>query len=214
MLPLSEFIASLTRALKGPLPGYKAHNKLSWFRRQPFTEELINSKGFKESAVLILIWPDKETFRCLLIRRPEYDGVHSGQMAFPGGGKEAEDKNLVHTAIRETKEETGVLISEDSVLGELSPLFIPVSNYLVYPFVACLDSQPIFNPDPVEVSALVDFDLRVILTKDSIRTKRRLMQPGITAEAPYYAIEGSEVWGATGMILSELSELLKIFIFS
>jgi 8-oxo-dGTP pyrophosphatase MutT (NUDIX family) len=209
-----NFILSITKALKEPLPGEAAHNRLSWFKRRSFKEEVVPNPSYKESAVMILIWPADNGLRCLLIRRPDYEGVHSGQIAFPGGGREASDSDLLQTAIRETWEETGVQLPTDKVVGALSPLYIPVSNYLVYPFIACLKEKPIWNPDPMEVSALIEFDLLLILDEKQLKRKSRLMKPGLNAEAPYYDIAGSEVWGATGMMLSELSDILrKISVF-
>jgi 8-oxo-dGTP pyrophosphatase MutT (NUDIX family) len=214
MFTFPEFCQLLTTALQGPLPGEQAHNRLSWFKRLPYKDELTLQPSYKQSAVLILLWPQNDSWRCLLIRRPDYEGVHSGQMAFPGGRKEEGDVSIMQTAIRETWEEIGVQISENEIVGALSPLYIPVSNFLVYPFVACASSKPVFNPAPEEVQELVDFDLFELLDETKVKKKERLMKPGLKAEAPYYDIEGHEVWGATGMMLSELSDVLRSFISS
>jgi 8-oxo-dGTP pyrophosphatase MutT (NUDIX family) len=214
MFTFPEFCQLLTTALQSPLPGEQAHNRLSWFKRLPYKEELTLQPSYKQSAVLILLWPQNDSWRCLLIRRPDYEGVHSGQMAFPGGRKEEGDTSLLQTAIRETWEEIGVQIPENEIVGALSPLYIPVSNFLVYPFVACVSRKPVFNPAPEEVQELVDFDLFELLDETKVKRKARLMKPGLKAEAPYYDIEGREVWGATGMMLSELSDVLKSFISS
>ena len=204
-----EFFSVLRERLKEALPGEEAQNRMSSFRSFSTTEYLRRNPAHRKSAVMILLWPEQATVYSLLIRRPEYEGVHSGQMAFPGGSSEPEDVDLVQTAIRETFEEVGVRVNREQVMGPLTPLYIPASNFLVQPFIACLNEKPAFAADPTEVSALLEFDLFLILDPQLKKSKQRIYSNGMKAETPYYDIRGFEVWGATAMITSELSAIVQ-----
>jgi 8-oxo-dGTP pyrophosphatase MutT (NUDIX family) len=214
MISPADFFSDLRLQLQSALPGEMAQSRLSGVRRYSTSEFLIRNPGYRKSAVMILLWPENRIIHSLLIRRPVYEGVHSGQMAFPGGSYETGDPGLVDTAIRETKEEIGVEIIENQVAGILTPLYIPVSNFLVQPVVACLDRRPVFKADPEEVSEILDFELELILVPSAVKSKLRVLANGLKAETPYYDIRGSEVWGATAMILSELSVIVKNIISS
>ncbi len=97
-----------------------------------------------------------------LILRPAYDGVHSGQVAFPGGRYEKTDENLIRTALREAQEEIGLRLNDVKVLGILTELFIPASNFYVLPVVATIPYRPDFYPDPREVEDIFEIKLKDI----------------------------------------------------
>jgi 8-oxo-dGTP pyrophosphatase MutT (NUDIX family) len=176
-------------------------------RRNQDRRALIRS-DHREGAVLILLYPNWKGELCLvLIRRPEYNGVHSGQIALPGGGREA-DESLQTTALREAHEEIGISQKRITVLGNLSSIYIPVSNFLVYPYVAFHPDYPSFNPDPQEVAEIIEVPLQLFLDETTVRSEmRNHVSLGLT-EIPYFAILGHKVWGATAMILSEFIEIL------
>ncbi|MFB6306378.1 MAG: CoA pyrophosphatase, partial [Flavobacteriales bacterium] len=134
------------------LRGDEAHLAMSSYKEKEKSRENVK-KDAKTSAVLLLLFPtENHSLETVFIQRPEYDGVHSGQISFPGGGREIHDKNLKETSLRETREEIGVLDNEVSIIGNLSDLYIPPSNYLVTPFVGYTDKAPNFNPDSNEVN--------------------------------------------------------------
>ena len=162
----------------------------------------------RRSAVLILFYPHKESIYLPLILRPQYDGVHAGQMAFPGGRMERTDRDLTQTALREAQEEIGIRVQDVTVLGQLSELFIPPSNFYVQPVVGMLTARPDFYPDPREVDAVVEVRLDTLLDK-TIVGDSQIEVRGITVDAPYYAIEGHRVWGATAMMIAELLAVLS-----
>ena len=157
------------------------------------------------AAVLILLYPVKGELHVVFMKRNEYDGPHSGQVSFPGGAWEAQDLSLEHTAIRETREEMG--IEEDlEILGALTPLHIPVSNFLVFPFIAWLELTPVFSPDRSEVQYVIEVPLKDLLDP-AARESETLVHHGKTIEAPYYRVGKEKIWGATAMMLSEFLEL-------
>jgi 8-oxo-dGTP pyrophosphatase MutT (NUDIX family) len=115
------------------LPGEHSHQKMSPLNRPLTSDALKNTSNYRESAVAIVLFESNNQIECILTQRPEYDGSHSGQVSFPGGKKEDTDEHLEATARRECKEEIGVELSLENYLGELSPVYIPVSRFLVLP---------------------------------------------------------------------------------
>ncbi|HEX9650703.1 MAG TPA: CoA pyrophosphatase, partial [Cyclobacteriaceae bacterium] len=173
-------------------------------------------KGYKESSVLVLIFPQNGSAYIPLIKRPDYDGIHSGQISLPGGKREVQDKNLVDTALRETWEEIGAQINQIKILGSLTPLYIPPSNFMVNPFVGFVESKPQFKIDPVEVQKIIEAPVSYFVEGNNVLNKEIeiIRKSGkanevIKLETPYFDLEGEVLWGATAMILSELKELMR-----
>jgi len=163
------------------------------------------------SSVLILLYPWKDKLLIPFILRTEYDGPHSGQIGLPGGKKEEADQDLVQTALREAKEETGIDIAAIEILGNLTTLYIPPSNFLVFPVVAFTPIRPDFIPDPGEVQEIIEVDVDEIRDQNCISNKNLNLRSGLVVEAPGYQIGNNFIWGATAMILSEFIELLSEF---
>jgi 8-oxo-dGTP pyrophosphatase MutT (NUDIX family) len=163
------------------------------------------------SAVLIAFYMKAGKLHFPLIVRPDNSGVHSGQVALPGGKKDEDDKDLITTALREMEEEMGVIVPRETVLGELSHFFIPPSNFLVYPILAYLPETPLFLPNPTEVVRVLEIEVADFLQED--KRKQKVIQASyMKGEMPYYDLQDHTVWGATAMILSELRHIwLEIF---
>lgn len=159
--------------------------------------------GALASAVLLVVTGDE---RLVLIRRSRDGSPHSGQIAFPGGARELRDRSLVDTALRETEEEIGLTRSLVSVLGRLSSVYITVSNFVVHPFVAFVDSLPTLVPEPGEVAEIVRAPIGAFANcRSTLSVERR----GERYDAPCYRIWSVEVWGATAMITSEFLQVWR-----
>ncbi len=168
------------------------------------------SKNAKESAVLILMYKKNNEAYIVLTERAIYKGKHSGQISFPGGKKEDIDFNLEMTALREAEEEIGIDINKITVLSALSYLYIPVSNFLVFPFVAIYKNIPKFKKDDTEVAKILEIKILDLLNSKNITEKEiRIDYKNLTFKTPAYKVNGVEVWGATAMILSEFLEVVK-----
>jgi 8-oxo-dGTP pyrophosphatase MutT (NUDIX family) len=184
----------------GEVAGLKSQLKAAPpFRESSFTKE--NLANCRNASVLILLFPDKEDvneIEGVLIERSEYDGVHSKQIGFPGGERDYDDVNDIETAIRECKEELGVKVELENVLGPLTPLYIPPSNFLVKPYVAWLSARPLFSIDPKEVNSLLIFPVSDLAEESNWRnyTVNGVGVPGIKFGKHL-------VWGATAMMLRE-----------
>ncbi|MBI9069704.1 MAG: CoA pyrophosphatase [Salinivirgaceae bacterium] len=162
----------------------------------------------RKSAVLILFYPDNNKVYFPLIRRPKYNGAHSGQMALPGGKYEKTDRNLIQTALRESCEEIGVCKTGIQVLGCLSELFIPITNMTVLPVIATSDYKPTFYTDQVEVEELFTISLNEFF--DPLVKKKEVWDlRGNDVDIPFYLLQKQKVWGVTAMMLCELELLLN-----
>ena len=207
----TELQSQLKTRLGLALPGVAAQAKMAPPQRFPKNKAETPKPNNKTriGCVLILLYPDEnQRIHFPLIVRPEYEGVHSGQVALPGGKKEEDDADFIATALRETCEEIGVDVDRTKVLGKLSTLYIPPSNFLVYPVVAAITREPTFVPSPREVAELLTVDLMSLLG-DAKREIKEVMWKGKPIELPFYDIEDNMVWGATAMILGEFLAIIE-----
>jgi 8-oxo-dGTP pyrophosphatase MutT (NUDIX family) len=178
----------------------------------PASREIQRREGMpgraRQGGVLVLLYPIAGELQVVLTRRREDLNSHAGQISFPGGQREAQE-TLLMTALRETEEEIGVPVAAVEVIGELTPLYIPPSDFEVHPFVAWYNngSRPVFSPSPNEVAEIVEVPLRHLLDPAS-RGEQPWDIRGHSIMVPYYAIEEHKVWGATAMMISELAERL------
>jgi 8-oxo-dGTP pyrophosphatase MutT (NUDIX family) len=202
MTNFTTFIEKLTLRLQEPLPGKQAHDKMASDSRLKLKFPSPGERT-RESAVLILFYPSQNKIFLPLILRPQYDGVHGGQMAFAGGRAEKEDESLVRTALREAQEEIGVRLTDIKVIGQLTKLFIPPSNFFVQPVVGYMSHKPDFYPDAREVDKVIEITLED-MTNPAIKGRKMLNVRGVEIDAPFYEIHGNTVWGATAMMISEL----------
>lgn len=202
-----EFKRLIKICLTGKLPGEAAHRLMAPEGRLDSLRKTL--KNPRESAVLILLFSEDGHWKICFIRRPEYNGVHSGQIAFPGGGRESADENLEQTALREAAEEVNIRPSEVDIAGALSPVYIPPSNYIVQPYVGILDTQPDFKAEPAEVAEIIGIPFHDLMNKRDIITRRTFRGRHQPVVAPCYKVGNTIIWGATAMILSELLESLR-----
>jgi 8-oxo-dGTP pyrophosphatase MutT (NUDIX family) len=200
-------IDKLEQLLKGPLPGEDAHILMAPAVR--FTgNRMPDPANARASSVLILLCKKKEQWTIPFIQRPVYDGVHSGQISFPGGKCEAGDHDYLFTALRETREEIGIEPYRVKPLGALTPLYIPNSNFYVYPQVGWIDEELEYVPDPLEVEEVIEVSVNRLLDKRNTKTYTWKVNES-TISAPYYDADGKKIWGATAMMLSEMLEIIR-----
>lgn len=193
-----------------PLFALDAHLKMAPLERVQYLQNYDYSiHNPKASAVLSLFYPKNGKAHILLIVRSSYPGVHSSQIAFPGGKREAGDIDLKHTALRETNEEVGVRMSEISIVKKWSDIYIPPSNFIVSPFMGITEYTPDFVLQPEEVSAVIELPVCDLLNDRLIQNIRMTTSYAKNIEVPAFVIEEYIVWGATAMILSEVKESLK-----
>jgi len=193
-----EKIDMIKEELKKPLPGKSRHLMMSPEFRGAFESD----SPAKEAAVMICIFPGDQDLQLVFMKRSEYDGPHGGQISFPGGIYEESDKDLIETAIRETREEIGLDCNNSSVIGALTPLLIPISNINVQPYVSFHNRKPAYSIDKREVEFLIEAPIAELLNPLCIQREQRKIRDKIF-DVPFYKVAENIIWGATAMILSE-----------
>jgi 8-oxo-dGTP pyrophosphatase MutT (NUDIX family) len=199
-----NWIAQLTEEFTKPLPGTEVQLRMSPSVMRP----VATGEPYKESGVLLLLYPHEGFITTVFIKRTTYNGVHSGQISLPGGMFKKTDGALSVTALREAMEETGLPVGESKIIGQLTSLHIPVSNIRVFPFVAVCEKRPDLFPDPTEVQYIIETRLDELL--NPMNQKFKITQKDMTAiTVPYFDIRGNHIWGATAMIVGEFLEIVK-----
>ena len=202
---LGSFIRELREALRGDLPGPAAQTKMAPALRQT---EPLSAAPPRQSAVLALLYPSPEGVALFFTVRSNSLRHHGGQISFPGGGVEAQDRTPQDTALRETEEELGFSTQDVDVLGKLTPLFIAPSHNIVHPFVGWLPTQPTLRPDPAEVSSVLIVPVAVLLDPGTLSSCTWRLDERILT-APCFMVERATIWGATAMMLNELIAVLE-----
>lgn len=209
---LEQVINKLKAQLLKSLPGESVQYQMAPAGRAKYTPGQITNLNYKASAVMILFCRDKDGQWFLpLTQRFSYNGAHSGQISLPGGKAEKEDLSLKDTALRECFEEIGIQ-DELEVLGYLTALPIPVSGYLVHPFVGiCKIQDPTLMPHEREVKNIIRLYLDDLLNDAIVKNGLIEVEAAnkFIIETPYFEIENNKIWGATAMILNELKEIIR-----
>jgi len=204
MISLSDLEKQLADT---PLSGWEGQKQMSPPYRVSLTPEEIEAKNPRQSAVSIVLYIKENRCHFPVIVRNIYEGVHSGQAGLPGGKREKTDASFEETAKREIQEELGLEAKKLKIIKNLTPIYIPPSNFQVHPYISVYQSEDvIFSPDEKEVNRVVPVDLENFLTQmqvvwSSIPTRKR--------EVPCFDCDGLLIWGATAMILNEFKLLFK-----
>jgi 8-oxo-dGTP pyrophosphatase MutT (NUDIX family) len=203
-----QIIEKLQNRLAEPLPGLEAQMKMAPMIRK-WDYEI--PENVKYSAVLVLLYPHQGELHLAFMKRPDSGAPHSGQVCFPGGRREESDADYTETALREAWEEMGIIPEKVQVLGKLSDLYIPPSNYMVYPSVGYTSERPDFVPQPNEVAAMIEVPLSYLL-QEEIQIEKKVPMTGqntVFMETPGYEVFEYFIWGATAMMISEFLHIIK-----
>jgi 8-oxo-dGTP pyrophosphatase MutT (NUDIX family) len=199
-------IDDVRRAMQRPLVGLEAQARMAPPYRRDQIAMLLNPPACKQAGVLILLYPLDGQLGFPLTRRPESVEYHKGQISLPGGAQE-NGESLCQTALRETQEEVGVAATCVEVIGPLSHLYVPPSNFCIQPFVGYVAQRPDFKVEAVEVAELIEAPLGVLLDPATPRVEDWEIRGGVWP-IPFYQFGPHKVWGATAMILAEFVAML------
>ncbi len=202
-----KMLESLRIRLLGAKPGLEAQLKMVTSPRPGDKTYLDVGDSCLKAGVLVLLYPWQEKLHLVLTQRTSTVAHHQAQISFPGGQKD-ESESVVETAIREAREELQIVPDSIRILGELTPLYVPPSNYCIYPVVAAAEKRPEFRPSPVEVAEVVEVPVDYLLDPKNVRRETWPLR-GMDVRVPFYFFQGHKIWGATAMILAELVDLIS-----
>ena len=210
-------IENIKKKLGSKLPGIDSWNRMAV---KPINDKNIINKRIvkyekflsekkisemKKAAVLICFFKKKGEYYLPLIRRPMHEKNHPGQIALPGGAME-ENETLERTSLREAFEEVGIIPDNVEILGKMTPLPVPVSKYVITPFIGITDNEPKWNINEKEVDELI-----ILKFKDLIDSNNGYYEDwnlnGNMLRVPIFKIINKKIWGATAAVLSELIDL-------
>ncbi|QZK90513.1 CoA pyrophosphatase [Flavobacterium sp. CHNK8] len=208
-MDFQEFLEIVPEIINSHLPAFDAHIKMAPLERIESLKKVdVSNEIHRLASVLMLLYPKNGKVHLVLIVRNSYDGVHSAQVAFPGGKHEKDDLDFSYTALRETHEEIGIDPSKIKIIKPFTELYIPPSNFMVYPFLG-ISKEPLdFIPDPLEVAQIIEIPLMLLLNNEILVNKKQITSYSNEIFVPGFNINEHIVWGATAMILSELKEVL------
>ena len=205
-MDFQRFITQLKIMITNGLPGEESHQKMRVIYDKsielPFS--IINSTP---AAVLILLYLADNEISFFLTKRTDELKHHKGQISLPGGTQEGNEK-LIDTALRETHEEIGINKTSISIIGTITPLFVPVTGFMIYPFIGYSHNKLEPKPDPVEVATIFSVNISDLLNEENRTTEQRNIR-GYDVQVPYFKLNDYQLWGATSMILSEFRDLIK-----
>lgn len=206
---MKDFSNLIERFSRIELGGISAQKIYSPPHRAILTLEQIEYRHPRKAAVNIMLYPKgKQWYFPLIVRTINANDRHSGQISLPGGRFETADKNFKNTAKRETGEEVGVPVQGIKIIKNLTPIYIPPSNFYVYPFVSWVSSTPEFELQKSEARALLQVKIENLFELPD-QPKMEILPETHGIAVPVIDYEGHMIWGATSMILSEFRDLLK-----
>lgn len=205
-----DFLIGIPKIESEILLGEVAHLKMVPPERNELMKNLdIATKNPRKAAVMMLLYPKGLLTYLVLIVRNSYPGVHSSQIAFPGGKVEEYDVNLQETALRETHEEIGVHPNKINVIRAFTEIYIPPSNFLVQPFFGYSEEELLFELQEDEVAGIIELPIMEFLDDGIIISKTMTTSYSKSVEVPCFKVNEHYIWGATAMMMSELKETLK-----
>jgi len=201
---VDELERLLASRLAGELPGGSAQARLAPRPREGWQPDRVPADS-RVGAGLLLIYPSGGRPHLLLTVRDGGMPLHAGQVSLPGGGVRRGEA-IVEAALREAEEETGVRPQEVRILGELSPLHIPVSGFVLHPVVGVARVRPELRPQPGEVERILEVPLAELSSPERLHVETRAFR-GRDYRVPWIDVDGEKLWGATAMIVAELLSL-------
>jgi 8-oxo-dGTP pyrophosphatase MutT (NUDIX family) len=165
----------------------------------------VDGTGMMPSAVMILLYPKDGEYCILLNKRSEQVEHHKGEISFPGGARDPEDRDALETALRETEEEMGIKRSDITVIGEMDEVATR-SNFRVQVFTGTIEYPYEFSPSAIEIAEVLEFPVSALIDPVNRRTETR-WDNGQPVTSYSYVHEEHVVFGATARILQSCVDI-------
>lgn len=203
MIDISPSAQQLKEQLSYPLPGKEAHHDLAPHYADKYADI---PKVHKTAAVLITLYPKDNNWQIIFMKRSnhEADTKHAGQISFPGGQLEKNDRSLEDCALRENEEEIGVLQNNIEILGKLTPIYVFASNFVVHPFLAVMDHEPKFILNKSEVAKVITVPLPHLIKSTTRKVRDIKVGAHLLKDINYFDVQDEILWGATAIMTNEL----------
>jgi 8-oxo-dGTP pyrophosphatase MutT (NUDIX family) len=203
----AALLRTLESRLKNVLPGLQAQLKMTPHPRPGHQSYQGVCDTCIKAGVLLLLYPREGELYLVLTKRTEELRHHQAQISLPGG-RQDRGESITQTALREAQEELGIQPDAARIMGMLTPLYIPPSNYCIYPVVSSVPGRPDFSLSPKEVAEIIELPLSHLLDEKN-RVEEIWTIRGIKVSVPFYSFQEHKIWGATAMVLSEFLEVLR-----
>ena len=200
-----EEVVAAVRAGIGRLPGAEAQIRMAPKPRHGWKPGFGPDEA-RPAAALLLVYPVDGAATILLTKRTSHLPSHKGQVSLPGGALDP-GESVEEGALREAREEVGLGSELVRLEGRLTPLYIPVSGFMLNPVVATMPVRPAVVREAGEVERIIEASVADIAAPGRHRRVTRV-RDGLEFDMPYFDIDGEEIWGATAMVLSEFVTLL------
>ena len=164
---------------------------------------------YRHAGVLIPLLVEDDNHHILFTKRSDKVEHHKGQISFPGGAAETNDKSIEETVIRESCEEIGLCEGNVEILGRIDDTVTLESRFVVHPFVGLIYSPHDFVISKVEVEKIITVPWETLIVCNMEKKTCEVERDGVIYETPTYEYNGDLIWGATAKMMDNLLDILK-----
>jgi 8-oxo-dGTP pyrophosphatase MutT (NUDIX family) len=169
---------------------------------------IIEHPPFSHAAVLVPLFQKGEDCHLLFTKRSDHVKYHKGEISFPGGVVDEEDKELVNTALREAYEEIGLIESDVQIIGVLDDI-VTITEFIVTPIVGLFPYPYPFKVSEVEIAELIEVPFSSLLDEDCF-SEREIFRGGREEVIYNYQYGNHNIWGATARIVKQFLDLITV----
>jgi 8-oxo-dGTP pyrophosphatase MutT (NUDIX family) len=167
----------------------------------------ITDPSLMPAAVMLLLYPKDGQYCVLLNKRSQLVEHHKGEISFPGGARDPEDRDFLDTALRETEEEMGISRADVTILGRLDDV-VTRTNFGVRVYIGTIPYPYTFNPSAIEIAEVLEIPISALVDPANLRHETRLVE-GVATTVRSYAYHEHLVFGATAKILRQFLETVE-----